>query len=154
MILSIRSSPVRSETSNPWSDPPPTTQAYACPASRYSPAALPLAPRAVSALPSRCRSGAASEPIRAAALASSNHPHPLSTPSPSRRHRRLLAPPPSCYPSQPPRGQDLAARAHGQRITAAYGVSSCGRRARPAWILVPCAPRAVAAASRPRASMP
>ena len=73
---------------------------------------------------------------------------------PSRCHRRLLAPPPSCYPSQPPRSQDLAARAHGQRITAAYGVSSCGRRARPAWILVPCAPRAVAAASRPRASMP
>ncbi|KAG2577127.1 hypothetical protein PVAP13_6NG089645 [Panicum virgatum] len=86
MLLSIRSSPVRSETSNPWSDPPPTTQAYACPASRYSPAALPLVPS-----PPSPRDAAAAQPTSRSAPPPSRRP---AIPTPS-RHPPLARPPPS-----------------------------------------------------------
>ena len=88
-ILSIRSSPVRSETSNPWSDPPPATQAYACPASRYSHAALPLVPS-----PPSPRDAAAAQPTSRSAPPPSRRP---TIPTPSRH------PPPRAATAVPSR---------------------------------------------------
>ena len=101
------------------------------------PAALPVMPPPP---PSLC-DAAAREPIRTAAITSSGHLHLLSTFSLLRRRRPPLAPPhcPPFLPSLPTvADQDPAGRAHGQRLAVACGASSCGRRARPAWISAPC----------------
>ena len=102
------------------------------------PAALPVMPPPP---PSLC-DAAAREPIRTAAITSSGHLHLLSTFSPLRRRRRPPLAPPHCPPFLPSlptvADQDPAGRAHGQRLAVACGASSCGRRARPAWISAPC----------------